>query len=43
MSFRSKVLVFVLGAALAAIAGSVLAAGTLNNAVNVVASAVWGS
>lgn len=43
MSFRSKVLVFVLGAALAVIAGSALAAGTLHNAFGVVASAVWGS
>lgn len=43
MSFRSKVLVFVLGAALAVVAGSALAAGTLHNAVSVVASAVWGS
>ncbi len=43
MSFRSKLLVFVLGAALAVIAGRTLAATTLQNAVSVMASAVWGS
>jgi hypothetical protein len=42
MSFRSKLLVFVLGAALAVIAGRTLAATALN-AVSVMASAVWGS
>lgn len=43
MSFKSKVLIFVLGAALAVIAGRTLAATTLHNAIPVMASAVWGS
>jgi len=43
MSFRSKVVIFVLGAALALIAGHTLAVTTLHGAVNVMASAVWGS
>jgi hypothetical protein len=43
MSFRSKLLVFVLGAALAVIAGRTFAATALHNGVSVLASAVWGS
>ncbi len=43
MSFRSKIMVLVLGAALAVIAGRTLTTTTLHNAMSVMASAVWGS
>jgi hypothetical protein len=43
MSFRSKILVLVLGAALAVIAGRTLTATTLQHAISGMASAVWGS
>ena len=43
MSFKSRVLILVLGALLAVIAGRTLTATTLQNATSVVASAVWGS
>jgi len=42
MSLRSKVLILVLGAALAVVAGRALAA-TQQNATTMTASAVWGS
>jgi hypothetical protein len=43
MSLKSKVLILVLGAALAVIAGRTLSATTLHSALGVMASAVWGS
>ena len=42
MSLRSKVLILVLGAALAVVAGGALAT-TFQEAPSTVASAVWGS
>jgi hypothetical protein len=43
MSFRNRVLAFALAAALAVVAGLALSATGIHNAVNTVASAVWGS
>jgi hypothetical protein len=43
MSLKSKVLILVLGAALAVIAGHTLTATTLHSAISLTASAVWGS
>jgi uncharacterized membrane protein len=43
MSLRKKILVFVLGSALAMIVGHSLKTTTLQNVVNAMASAVWGS
>jgi hypothetical protein len=43
MSLKKKVLVFVLGSALALTVGHNLKTATLHNVVNAMASAVWGS